>query len=85
MFYPSLWQIVGVMVMGLCATFFYIYGEHERSGGWKWALASFGIWAVLVFLLKKGVLWQILGQGALFALITLYNMIRPHKAARIIR
>ena len=84
MFYPSLWQIVGVMLMGLCAAFFYIYGEHERSAGWKWALVSFGIWAGLVFLFRKGLLWQLLGQGALFVLITFYNMIRPHKA-RIIR
>ncbi|KPJ54528.1 MAG: hypothetical protein AMS16_04710 [Planctomycetes bacterium DG_58] len=83
-YYPSLWQIVGVMLMAACATFFYIYGEHERSGGWKWALVSFGIWAVIVLLLKKGLLWQLLGQVGLFAVLTLLNMLRPHKA-RIIK
>lgn len=83
-YYPGLWQIVGVMLMAACATFFYIYGEHERSAGWKYALTSAGIWAVIALLLGRGLLWQFLGQVGLFAVLTLLNMLRPHKA-RIIK
>jgi branched-subunit amino acid transport protein len=82
--YPSLWQIVGVMLMGLCASFFYLYGEHERSAGWKWALISAGIWVVIAMLLGRGVLWQFLGQAGLFAVLTLLDVLRSHKA-RIIK
>jgi len=84
MLYPSIWQIFGVMVMAACASFFYIYGQQERSAGWKWALISGGIWALIALLWRKGILWQVLGQVGLFAALTLLNILRSHKA-RIIK
>ena len=69
--------IFGALFMGLCATFFYIYGENERSAGWKWALLSFGIWIFLALLLGLGLILQILGQLVLLGIITWYDMNHP--------
>ncbi len=76
--------IASVIVMALCAGFYYRVGEHERSGGWKWALVSFGIWAFIFFVLRYGLLWQILGQVGLFVFLTFLNMAGTRKA-RIIK
>ena len=84
MLFPGMGAILSVMVMALCAGFFYRVGEHERSGGWKWALVSFGIWALVFFVLHRGLLWQVLGQFALFAFLTLLNILGERKA-RIVK
>ena len=84
--YPGIWFIVSVAVMALCAGFFYRVGEHERSGGWKWALVSFGIWALIFFVLGRGLLWQLPGQAALLVFLTFLNMTGAGKRkARITR
>ena len=84
MLYPGIWTIVSVMFMAVAARFFYTVGEHERSGGRKWALVSFGVWIVIFFILKQGLLWQILGQLGLFATLTVLNMLGSRNA-RIIK
>ena len=84
MIFPGGWAIMSVMLMALCAGFFYRVGEHERSGGWKWALVSFGIWAIIFFVLRRGILWQVLGQFALLAFLTILNMLGKREA-RIVK
>ena len=66
--------------MALCASFFRLYGRHEHSAGWPWALVTFGIWAVINFVLRGGIGWQVLGQIGLFAALTVWDMVPAHKA-----
>lgn len=84
MFYPAVWDIVSIMIMALCASFFYVYGSTERVRAWPWPVLSFAVWAVIVFLFHQGILWQLLGQLALFAALTISNMFRKRQA-RIIK
>ena len=69
--------IFGAFLMGLCATFFYIYGENKCSASWKWALLSFGAWVFLALLLRLSIIPQILGQLVLLGIITWYDMNHP--------
>lgn len=76
-FFPEPWTIVGGLLEGLCAAFFYVFGENERSAGWKWALLSIGIWVFICLLLGWGLIFQLLAQIGLFASITWYGMTHP--------
>jgi len=79
-YYLSPRVIVGALFMGIYVAFFYIYGEKERTAGWKWALPSFLIWAFLALILRCGLILQLLGQLIFFASITYYNMTHPPEA-----
>jgi hypothetical protein len=76
--------LFGAIIMGICGTFFYIFGESERPPGWKWALISFAIWVFISLLLRLGLLLQIIGQLILFAILTWQNISRPRET-RIIK
>jgi hypothetical protein len=79
-YYLSPPVIVGALFAGLCVTFFYIYGEKERSNGWKWAVPSFFIWVFLALICRLGLILQLIGQLIFFASITWYNMNHPPEA-----
>lgn len=84
LYYLSAGSILSALIMAACATFYYIHGESEHSIGWLWCLLSIAIWVVLFFFLHLGLLYQFLGQLALFVVITVVNMSRK-RTARIIK
>ncbi|GEM_PF-6085271 len=79
--YPGVMDIVGIMFLSVCLRFFYIYGRHEsRWVPWIWPVFSFAIWAGVVFLLKGGLITQMLGQFVLFVLATGVNILSERKS-----
>lgn len=80
----STWAILCIVAMGLCAWFFYLYGEHERSSGWVWGGISAVVSLVTMFLVGSSMLWLLGAQMGLFAVATVVNM-ASNKEARIVK
>jgi len=66
----------GFVLMLACAVFYYRLGETEYSSGVWLAGASLGLWLAASFLLGFGWLGCLLAQGALFAALSVWNLVR---------
>jgi hypothetical protein len=66
----------GLVMMAVCAAFFYHAGEEAFSTGIPLAAVSIGLWFVAGYLLAFGWLGCILVQVGLFAVLTARNVMR---------
>jgi hypothetical protein len=58
-----------------CAVFYYRVGELEYNSGWFFALISVGVWLLGSYVLRFGLITNLLAQAGLFVALTLYNML----------
>lgn len=63
-----------VVVLSVCAIFFYRAGQHERSWGVLWALLSIAVSFLVIGGLDWGMIGVLFGQVVLFLGITLYRV-----------
>ncbi|MFQ6046476.1 MAG: hypothetical protein ACE5PT_09000 [Gemmatimonadales bacterium] len=61
------------------AALFYRAAEYERMSPWPWALSSAGLTWIVGTGLRRGVMWMILAQVGLFAVMTWYNGYRKRR------
>ena len=66
----------GLVMMAVCAAFFYHAGEEQYSSGIPLAAISIGLWFVASYLLALGWLGCILVQVGLFAVLTVRNVMK---------
>jgi hypothetical protein len=66
----------GLVIMAVCAAFFYHAGEEAFSTGLPLAAASIGLWFAVAYLLGFGWLGCILVQVGLFAALTARNVMK---------
>lgn len=66
----------GLVIMLACACFFYKVGEEEYTSGLILGVASVGLWLGGSYLLGLGWIGSLLGQAGLFAVLTVWNVIR---------
>jgi hypothetical protein len=69
----------GLVIMALCAAFFYHAGEEAFSTGIPLAAISIGLWLAAAYLLAFGWLGCILVQVGLFSALTARNVIRDKR------
>ena len=62
------------------AVFFYKAAEHENRSKIGWPGLSIVVSALLIFVVKAGYLWLVVGQLALLPLIALWRMWRETDA-----
>ena len=55
-----------------CAMLFFRAAQYEKMSPWIWAIASFGLSAILTSL-ASGLLLLLIVQAGLFVVMTLYN------------
>ena len=65
-----------VILVIVCAIFYYRAGEYENSSGLVWCALSVAVSLVIWLLLRGGFLWIVLGQVGLFVAITIYRVWR---------
>jgi uncharacterized membrane protein len=63
-----------LVVLSVCAIFFYRAGQHERSWGVLWALLSIAVSFLAMRFLDWGMIGVFVGQAVLFVGITLYRV-----------
>lgn len=63
-----------IVVLAVCAIFFFRAGQHERSWGVLWALLSVAVSFVALYFLNWGLIGVFAGQAVLFLGITLYRV-----------
>ncbi len=65
---------LAIVVLSVCAIFFYRAGRQERSWGILWAALSIAVSLLVLFVLRWGLLAIFAGQAVLFVAITIYRM-----------
>jgi len=65
-----------LIAMVACAVFYYHVGEQEYSSGILLAVVSIALWIGAGYFLAFGWLGCILTQVALFAALTIWNLVR---------
>lgn len=63
-----------VIVLSVCAVFFYRAGRQERSWGWLWAALSVVLSGLVLWFTSWGLIGVFAAQAALFIGITLHRM-----------
>ena len=69
---PGFWLVI----MLVCAAFFYHVGEEAYSSGFPLAAVSVGLWLGTGYVLNVGWLGYILVQVGLFAALTVRNVMK---------
>ena len=65
-----------ILLIACCAVFYFRVGEFEYGSGALLALASVALWAIGSFVLRFGVLGNLVVQLALFLGLAFWNMTR---------
>jgi len=69
---------LGLLVGIACAILFFRAATYERMSPWPWTISSLGL-TVIVSQLFRSLIWVLLAQVGLFAVMWWYNARRPNR------